>query len=160
MKKSLAYIGVSTLLITTFTGCFGESVSCSGEVEKNLVKEITIPQTKENMIAELLKEKNNMNGMLYLAVKKMANTYGTKPNLEKFEGLPEIEAKVESEYNNMNFLLSDIRTLSKDKEINKVECAGKITIKTVSYEVDYDVKYNSQLGDDKKNIFVEVSSLE
>ncbi len=160
MKKSLMYIGVSTLLITTFTGCFGESVSCSGEVEKNLVKEITVPQTKENMIAELLNEKKSMNGMLYLLAKKAANAYGTKPNLGNFEGLPEIEAKVENEYNNMNFLLSDIRTLSKDKEINKVECTGKITIKTVSYEVDYEVKYNSQLGDDKKNIFVEVSSLE
>lgn len=160
MKKSLVYIGVSTLLITTFTGCFGESVSCSGEVEKSLVKEIVIPQTKENMIAELLNEKKPMNGMLYLAAKKFADSYGTKPNLKSFEGLAEIEAKVENEYNNMNFLLSDIRTLSKDKEINKVECTGKITIKTVSYEFDYEVKYDSQLGDDKKNIFVEVSSLE
>ncbi len=160
MKKSLVYIGVSTLLITTFTGCLGESVSCSGEVEKSLVKEIVIPQTKENMIAQLLNEKNTMNGMLYLAAKKFADSYGTKPNLEKFEGLPEIQAKVETEYNNMNFLLSDIRTLSKDKEINKVECTGKVTIKTVSYEVNYEVNYNSQLGDDKKNIFVEVSSLE
>lgn len=160
MKKSLVYIGVSTLLITTFTGCFGESVSCSGEVEKNLVKEITVPQTKENMIAELLKEKNSMNGMIYLSVKKLANTYGTKPNMESFEGLPEIEAKVESEYSNLKFSLEDIRTISKDKELNSVECVGKITIKTTNYSVDYEVEYNSQLGDDKKKVFVEVSSLE
>ncbi len=160
MRKNLVYIGVSTLLITTFTGCFGESVNCSGEVEKNLVKEITIPQTKENMIAELLNEKKSMNGMLYLLAKKAANAYGTKPNLANFEGLPEIEAKVESEYSNLKFSLEDIRTVSKDKELNSVECVGKITIKTTNYSLDYDVKYNSQLGDDKKNIFVEVSSLE
>ena len=159
MKKSLVNIGISTLLITTFTGCFGESVSCGGETERDLVKQIVIPQSKENLIAQLLNEKNTMNGMLYLAAKKFADSYGTKPNLEKFEGLPEIEAKVENEYNNMNFLLSDIRTLSKDKEINKVECTGKVTIKTTSYSIDYEVEYNSQLGDDKKKVFVEVSSL-
>ena len=160
MKKNLMNISLLGLLAINLSGCFGESVSCGGETEKDLVKQIVIPQSKENMIVQLLNEKNTMNGMLYLAAKKFADSYGTKPNLEKFEGLPEIEAKVENEYNNMNFLLSDIRTLSKDKEINKVECTGKITIKTVSYEVDYEVKYNSQLGDDKKNIFVEVSSLE
>lgn len=160
MKKNLMNISLLGLLAINLSGCFGESVSCGGETEKDLVKQIVIPQSKENMIAQLLNEKNTMNGMLYLAAKKFADSYGTKPNLEKFEGLPEIEAKVENEYNNMNFLLSDIRTLSKDKEINKVECTGKVTIKTTSYSIDYEVDYNSQLGDDKKKVFVEVSSLE
>ena len=159
MKKNLMNISLLGLLAINLSGCFGESVSCGGETEKDLVKQIVIPQSKENMIAQLLNEKNTMNGMLYLAAKKFADSYGTKPNLEKFEGLPEIEAKVENEYNNMNFLLSDIRTLSKDKEINKVECTGKVTIKTTSYSIDYEVDYNSQLGDDKKKVFVEVSSL-
>ncbi len=160
MKKNLMNISLLGLVAINLSGCFGESVSCSGETERDLVKQIVIPQSKENLIAQLLNEKNTMNGMLYLAAKKFADSYGTKPNLEKFEGLPEIEAKVENEYNNMNFLLSDIRTLSKDKEINKVECTGKVTIKTTSYSIDYEVEYNSQLGDDKKKVFVEVSSLE
>ena len=160
MKKSLINITLIGAIAINLSGCFGESVSCSGEVEKDLVKEISVPQTKENMIAQLLNEKDSMNGMLYLSIKKLAATYGTEPNMEKFKDLPEIQAKVESEYSNLKFLLEDIRTVSKDKELNSVECVGKITIKTPSYEMTYDVEYNSQLGDDKKNIFVEVSSLE
>lgn len=162
MKKSLVYIGVSTLLITTITGCFGESVSCSSETVKELVEEIAIPETKENMIAEILNKKNNLSGALYLSMKSLATLAGTESKLQTVKGLeslPEIKLEVDSEYKNMKFLLGDIRTLAKDKELNSVECAAKITIKTPNYELDYDIEYNAQLGDDKEKIFVEVSSL-
>lgn len=114
------------------------------------------------MVAQLLSEKCPASGMIYLAGKQLADLYGTKPKFEEMSGLEslsEIKATVESEYNNLKFLLVDIRTLEKDKELNKVECTGKITINTPNYETSYVVEYNAQLGDDKKKIFVEVSDL-
>ncbi len=163
MKKSLINITLATLAITTFTGCFGENVSCSGKTVKELVEEITVPETKENMIAEILNKNNNLSGALYLSMKNLANVAGTESKLQTIKGLeslPEVKLEVENEYKNMKFLLGDIRTLAKNKELNSVECAGKITIKTPNYELEYDIEYNAQLGDDKEKIFVEVSSLE
>lgn len=154
IKMSLINISLIGVITISLSGYFDENVSCSGEAEKDLVKQITLPIAKEKMIAQLLNERNSMNGMLYLSIKKLAETYGTKPNMESFKDLPKIETKVESEYSNVNFLLGDIRTLSKDKELNIVECTGKVTFKTYSYELAYDIEYNSQLGDNKENIFV------
>ena len=163
MKKSLMNISLMGLVAINLSGCFSENVSCSSKTVKELVEEITLPETKENMIAELLNEKTSMSGTLYLSMKKLAALAGTESKLQTMQGLeslPEIKVQVDNEYKNMKFSLGDIRTLAKDKDLNSVECAGKITIKTANYELDYDIEYNAQLGDDKEKIFVEVSSLE
>lgn len=163
MKKSLINITLMGVIAINLSGCFEESISCSGENVKSFVKEIVLPQTKENMVAQLLNEKSPISGTLYLSMKKLGDIYGTNPKLSEMQGLEtltEIQKKVETEFTNINFLLGDVRTLSKNKELNIVECAGKITVKTINYELTYDVEYKAQLGDDKKKIFVEVSSLE
>lgn len=163
MKKSLINLSLMGVIAINLSGCFGESISCSSESVQRLVKESTLPVTKENMVAQLLNEKSPASGMLYLAAKKLADMYGTKPKFEEMSGLEsiaEVKATVESEYSNLKFLLADIRTLEKDQELNRVECTGKITINTPRYEISYNVEYNAQLGDDKKKIFVEISNLE
>jgi hypothetical protein len=163
MKKSLINITLISALAINLSGCFEESVSCSAEEVKGILKEIVLPETKESMIAQLLNEKSPISGTLYLSMKKLGDIYGTNSKLSEMQGLEtltEIQKKVENEYTNVIFSLDDIRTLLKDKELNKVECIGKVTIKTNNYELIYDVGYNAQLGDDKKKIFVEVSSLE
>ena len=162
MKKKLLNLSICTFIVLNFTGCFGESVSCSGKAENELVKEKTIPKMKEYMIAQLLNEKKDGNGMKYFFLKKASEAYGVKPDLSKeFKDLPEIEAEVEKEFTNLIFALGETRTLSKNTELNSVECVGKIGIATSSRRAfAYDVEYNSQLSDNKKKIFVEVSNLE
>lgn len=162
MKKKLLNLSICTFIVLNFTGCFGESVSCSGKAENELVKEKTIPMMKEYMIAQLLNEKKDGNGMKYFFLKKASEAYGVKPDLSKeFKDLPEIEAEVEKEFTNLIFALGETRTLSKNTELNSVECVGKIGIVTSSRRAfTYDVEYNSQLSDNKKKIFVEVSNLE
>lgn len=162
MKKKLVNTTLMCIVALNFTGCFGESVSCSSKTVKDLVEEIAVPETKENMIVELLNKKKSMSGTIYLSMKSLAALTGTESKLQTMEGLEslaEIKSEVDNEYKNIKFLLGDIRTLAKDKELNSVECTGKITIKTANYELDYDIEYNAQLGDDKEKIFVEVSSL-
>lgn len=163
MKKSLINIGLASVIAINLTGCFGENISCSGEVEKSLVKEIALPEIKEKMLMELLNEKSPGSGLLYMSLNKLAAFAGKESNLSEtrgLESLTEVQKELESEYSNLSFLLGDIRTLAKDKEINSVECAGKITVKTTKYELSYEVEYNAQLGDDKEKVFVEISSLE
>ena len=163
MKKNLINIALTSVIAINMMGCFGESISCSGEVEKDLVKEIALPEIKEKMLMDILNEKSPGSGLLYITLNKLAAFAGKESNLgttKGLESLSEAQKEVESEYSNLNFLLSDIRTLAKNKEINSVECAGKITVKTSNYELIYKVNYNAQLGDDKKKDFVEISTLE
>lgn len=78
---------------------------------------------------------------------------GTNPDLKTINGLEsllEIKAKVENEYKDMNFLLSETRTTFKDTELNLVECIAKININTPSYKLIFNTEYNAQLDDDKK----------
>lgn len=156
MKKKLLNLSICTFIVLNFTGCFGESVSCSGKAENELVKEKTIPMMKEYMIAQLLNEKKDGNGMKYFFLKKASEAYGVKPDLSKeFKDLPEIEAEVEKEFTNLIFALGETRTLSKNTELNSVECVGKIGIVTSSRRAfTYDVEYNSQLSDNKKRFLL------
>ena len=125
MKKKLLNLSICTFIVLNFTGCFGESVSCSGKAENELVKEKTIPMMKEYMIAQLLNEKKDGNGMKYFFLKKATETYGVKPDLSKeFKDLPEIEAEVEKEFTNLIFVLGETRTLSKNTELNSVPHAA------------------------------------
>ena len=160
--KKLINIVVLGAIAFNFSGCMGENVSCSGEVEKSLVEEIVLPESKVNMIADFLNEKEPAKGMLYLAMRKMAAAYGSDESKlnKEFKFLTEATAEVEKEYSKYLFKLENIRTVSKNKELNSVSCVGEITIDTLNYSSTYDVEYNAQLGDDKKNVFVEVSSFE
>ena len=78
--------------------------------------------------------------MMVAAFAGKESNLGTTKGLES---LSEAQKEAESEYSNLNFLLSDIRTLAKNKEINSVECAGKITVKTSNYDLIYKVTYNA-----------------
>ena len=72
MKKSLINITLIGAIAINLSGCFGESVSCSGEVEKDLVKEIALPEIKEKMLMDILNEKSPGSGLLYITLNKLA----------------------------------------------------------------------------------------
>ena len=72
MKKNLINIALTSVIAINMMGCFGESISCSGEVEKDLVKEIALPEIKEKMLMDILNEKSPGSGLLYITLNKLA----------------------------------------------------------------------------------------
>lgn len=142
------------------TGCGTSEISCSGDAESKLVEDIVLPNIKDRFIMEKMNEKDPAAGMLYLAMKNMAETIGTAKDPNEMKGFKEANAEMEKEFKSYKFTLTDVRTTSKDKELNKVECSAKIAVELPSYNVNYDVTYNAQLGDDKENVYVEVESID
>lgn len=148
-------------VIIGFTGCGDSEVSCGGETELSLMETITLPGIKDKFIMETMNEKDPASGMLYIAAKRLAESINTGKNPSEMEGFKEANATMEKEFKSYKFSLHDIRTTSKDEELNKVECVGKITVELGSYSMNYDnVVYKAQLGDDKENVYVEVVSME
>jgi hypothetical protein len=156
-------IGVIILVgvIIGFSGCSNSEVSCGGKTELSLIETITLPSIKDKFIADTMNEKNSFSGTMYLTAKKLAESMDTGRNPSDMEGFKEANATMEKEFKSYKFSLHDIRTTNKDKELNKVECVGKITVELGSYLMNYDnVVYKAQLGDDKENVYVEVESME
>ncbi|MGB3750595.1 MAG: hypothetical protein WA945_03445 [Arcobacteraceae bacterium] len=162
MMKRIAGVVLVGALSIGFTGCLGESdsVSCSGETVSELVEEISMPIIKEELFIKLLNNKGMANGMLYQSVKAMAEFSDKEINYnDTVKGYDAAKAELEKEFEKSNFILTDIRTTAKEKEINKVVCMGKATVKTPNYTVSYDLEYNAQLGDKKENVYVEITRL-
>lgn len=162
MTKKIAGVALIGALSFGFTGCLGESdtVSCSGETVNQLVEEIATPIIKEELFIKLLNNKGMANGMLYQSVKAMAEFSDKEIDYnDTVKGYDEAKAELEKEFEKSNFILTDIRTTAKEKEINKVVCMGKATLETINYTVSYDLEYEAQLGDDKENVYVEITRL-
>ena len=162
MTNKIAAMTLVGALSFGFTGCLGDgdAVSCSGETVGELVEEISTPIIKEELFIKLLNNQGMANGMLYQSVKAMA-VFSEKEidYTDTVKGYDEAKAELEKEFENANFILTDIRTTAKDKEINKVVCMGKATLKTTNYSMSYDLEYNAQLGDKKENVYVEITQL-
>ena len=161
MNKMLTF-SLAVGLSLGLSGCLDSEVSCSGEIEKELVEEITIPYIKEQFIVETMNEITPFSGLMYQAMKNMSESAGLGSNKkpEAFKSYEEATVKAEKEFASYKFSLNDIRTTSKDKELNKVECSGAIHVSLPSYEMNFDIDYEAQLGDDKETVYVEVGSLE
>jgi len=163
MNKILNIV-VAGVLTIGLNGCLDSNseISCSGETETVLVGEIILPTVKDKLMVQIINEtdpENEMAGLLYGMKKNMAITLGQEPDFSKIKNYESSLATVEKEFSKYVFNLTDIRTTSKDKELNKVECVGTANIQLENYSVDYAITYNAQLGDDKENVYVEVSEL-
>lgn len=161
MKTKSIGVIISMGVIIGFSGCGSSEVSCGGETEVGILETITLPNIKDKFIADTMNEKDSFSGTMYLTAKQLAESMNTGRNPSDMEGFKEANTTMEKEFKSYKFSLHDIRTTSKDKELNKVECVGKITVELGSYSMNYEnVVYKAQLGDDKENVYVEVVNME
>ena len=168
MNKLLSIVFIGALSFT-LNGCNDSSnnVSCSGKTEKGMVEELILPTAKEDLLVNIIKETDPnkkkgelMNaGLMYSMIKNMSEKAGMEPDYSKIVNYESSLAAVKKEFSNYTLNLTDIRTTSKDKELNKVECVGSAHVQLENYTLDYAVTYSAQLGDDKKKIYVEISDL-
>lgn len=166
MKRLIPLIAISILL----TGCLNENkdkISCSDKQVKEAIEDLMISKSKEDYIDVYMTKMTttqNSNG----ADKEMVEAtkaYG----LLKLMGMEmlggeqkkKIVEKINTEFNNYKFILSDIRTIKNEKELNRVECQGVVKISLDNnYSVSYNISYNGQLTDNLEKVYVEIIKLE
>jgi len=142
-------------------------VSCSGEVETQLVEELNLKAAQNGITVQYLKEAYP-NSVMQYALQSVLNPLVAmfdqrtpeekKKNNNEIEGVKEAEEFSKNAFKDYTFKLEGVRTLAKDDELNKVECSGKAIYELPSIENSWeiDVHYSAQLTDDKKSVVVEM----
>lgn len=150
-KFNMRYISIpliaASVILFLFSLYESNEISCDEETTISLVKELTLPQIKEEYIIQKLAENDPSSRAFY----KMAQLVGTENEIEGYEDL---EYEAEKLFKNPNFLMKSFRTLNKNKELQTVECASVINVNSM----ELDVEYTSQLTDDGKEVVVNITS--
>jgi hypothetical protein len=158
MKKLFLGAVLGTSLF--FSGCFNKDVSCSDSQVKEMVKNATQGNVIIDMMAyDVLKKDNKPITPMNLAMAKLTMTMGIAAAGDN----PKIKKIVDSykeKYKNVDFELKDIRTDSKNKEIQKVTCSATAVYYFKDYNITANVNYIVQKTDDGKKLFVEVKKFE
>jgi hypothetical protein len=170
------------LLLATFLlgSCsfLGNDLSCSSGDAKELVEKIEVPNAKTYLAVEIFmsetdKYKNvgkpamkrlkpsdldikNMENLLLSAFAPI-DFMMMKDEAKKAEYL----ARAEKLFEGYSFNLDNIRTIQKDKDVQRVQCQASVNIKhkdAAGKPTTYvkDITYNAQLTDDGQKIFVEI----
>ena len=177
MKRSLNItltLGFSLFLLT---GCFEEEMTCQNEVAHSLVKELAQQQVANDIV--MAKYDSGAYGEPNMFIRNMI--IGAEGNFEGinmlFNGFGDSKAKkdgkenlftllqkeqtrIQSELNETHFSLSSILTKEKNKELSKVECAATLGVSFENQNYNYSTAYTAQLTDDKKEVMVELLTLE
>lgn len=168
MINFLLRVGLIGVITITFTGCFEEEIACNSQPVQELVHEISSDTIKDKLAIKKFVAANKKEGgdsftdnMINSGA--MDNFYimlfQTQKN-EKGSKVYNIYQEVENEFKSHKFSLNDLRTISKDKELDKVECVGIIHISLQSTSFDFNVEYTAQLTDNKEKVYVELLSLD
>jgi len=176
MKRLISklLIGVMSLAVAvSLTGCFKDEVRCNSEEAISLVKELIFDNQEDvvidrvllidrkreieseqtdNAFAKNMLLSGQMDGMALMAI-QMAKEKDNDPLAKKYKLLM-------GEINSVDISIQDIVTLSKDKEINKVECQASSNLKYSIGSYPFDVEYTVQATDDSEKILVSIESFE
>lgn len=129
MKKMLpiALIGAISLMVT---GCGKSAVSCDDREAKELVMEIAEPEIKNSLL-----HLKNMHGS-YQIWQELAE----EGNVDAQNGLAEID----KQYQEASPKVINIRTISKDDELQLTECSADIGFANGnSFPIDYTLSVTS-----------------
>ena len=63
-------------------------------------------------------------------------------------------------YNIYLFLLNRFRTINENKDSSKVECSALVNTVFQNEEYNFNINYIAQLTDNKKEVYVEITSFE
>ena len=169
-------VGTSLILVSSlFTGCFNQENKCNSVDNNELIQSILIdnPDKIEDQVLlklhkKLMAEENSkksdnpyvamamqgaqMDNFMLMAVSLIKEKEGT-PHNEKAKA-------VRSELATVATNMHDYFTISKDAELDKVECKAIIDYKFTFGVESFTLVYTSQPSDDGENLYVEISTIE
>lgn len=152
MKKNITSVFLALLIIVGFSGCMEEKVSCKDKLAQTVIEQMVSPNIQALIISEELRKISPAYAMAFMSVYQVLAGIGqVELLLNKDSGnqqVQEVKSKVKDEFKNAKFLFSDTKTISKDKELNKVVCSAKVDVDTLSYKSNYIVTYNIQYQND------------
>lgn len=109
-------------------------------------------EVDDPMTANLIKS-GNMDGYMLMAIQQLKND--EKNDIGKLykklvvAGVPLYAIEIK-----------DIRTISKDKEVNRVGCQASVHVDSTAGKNIFDLTYNVQPTDDNEDIYVEFETFE
>lgn len=124
-----------------------DEISCDNEVVQSIIKDLTLPEIKEEYIMKKLAENNPLGSYGYIMAKNMGKEDGIK-------GYSDAKAKADLIFESPDFSMSSFMTTQKAEEINKVSCSAYINVN----DSQFDIKYDAQLTDDGKEVVVNITS--
>ncbi|MBE0515642.1 hypothetical protein [Sulfurimonas sp.] len=167
-------IGVMSLVVAvSLTGCFEEKVRCNNDEAISLVKEL-IFDNQENVVfdnvllmdrkRELKNEPTDNEFVTNMILNGQMDGMGLMAiQIQKGQGDSAIAKKYKllmGEINSVKIAIQDIVTISKDKEINKVQCQASSNISYSIGTYPFDLIYTVQTTDDEKKLLVNIESFE
>ena len=138
MKRRILNILFIGIIVINFNGCYFDEITCDDETAQELVEEIIMEDVLKAIYT------SEMTGNL---MNKFKNRV-VSPSYAQFKNNAHVD----------KFVLSSFITTNKYKDLRKVECKAISNMSISGETYNFDVKYNAQLTDDGKEVFVEVSS--
>ena len=177
MKKRVISIALICTLGLGITGCLdnGDEISCSEATVQDILTDILKPELPDKIYTK--KYLNGDYGKSNFMLDAMVQGAGGFENLSKnpmFKLMEDSKDKKENiftkilnnykefkeKFKTTNILYDSFLTTSKDKELSKVICKATATVVIDNSNYKFDLQYNAQLTDDKKEVYVEVTSFD
>ena len=163
-KTLIAVLAASVML----TGCFKKTPECGSSDVTGLVKDIATDAYK-GAFKELNTPANKLEIPIYIAsigILPSGNNAKKQVDFLKF-----VEKMIDNEdtfnktlneiVNPGKFEVSSVRTNSKNPDSKSVSCSAKLKWSTpFAGEIVQDVNYKAQFTDDRKEVYVEVESMQ
>jgi PBP1b-binding outer membrane lipoprotein LpoB len=146
-----------------FSGCFnGDEVKCDNQQVISMVQDNISNQLILDLATyKLIKDQNKTVTPIEFMTMKLVATGMLMGALNQKEHSPKMDKFIQDLaklYKSGKFMLKDIRTTSKDKELNKVTCSATAEFNVNDYTIEGEVNYLVQKTDDGKKLYVEVQS--
>ena len=182
MKIKILNIIFIGILGIGFSGCLNkDEITCNEETVQSTVKEIIEPTIQSKIFVSKVNngdykdfqgmETNTFNillsqvgGSMEALLKHPIFTNGLLSSNKEVGGLTRkiltTFLSFESEFKTHSVELNDFLTTKKEKELSRVECASEVKIDFDNQIYNFNIEYTAQLTDDKKEVYVEVTSIE